>query len=80
MGRANFAPASKCRLGECGNCRPILLSSKVYRNAKTNLRREAEKIYNYFHPCLSYLISNLEIEVPRNQKKIYKKFKIRKIE
>ncbi|MFX0008447.1 MAG: FAD-binding oxidoreductase [Promethearchaeota archaeon] len=65
MERANLAPPSKCRSGECGFCRSALLSGRIYINPKTDLRRNADKLYNYFHPCSSYPISDIEIDVPR---------------
>jgi ferredoxin-NADP reductase len=65
MERANLAPPSRCRSGECGFCRSVLLSGRIYLNPKTDLRRSADKLYNYFHPCSSYPISDIEIEVPR---------------
>lgn len=65
MERANLAPPSRCRSGECGFCRSFLLSGKIFINPKTDLRRSADKLFNYFHPCSSYPISDIEIEVPR---------------
>jgi ferredoxin len=65
MERAKLAPPSRCRSGECGFCRSVLISGNIYINPKTDLRRSADKLYNYFHPCSSYPISDIEIEVPR---------------
>lgn len=66
MERANFAPPSKCRSGECGFCRSLLISGNVYVSPVSDWRREADKKFNYFHPCYSYPISDLEIIVPRH--------------
>jgi len=63
--RANLAPPSKCRSGECGFCRSLLLSGHIYVNPVSDWRREADKKYKFFHPCASYPISDLEISVPR---------------
>lgn len=63
--RAKLAPPSKCRSGECGFCRSLLLSGEVYVNPISDWRRTADKKFNYFHPCSSYPISNLELIVPR---------------
>ncbi len=63
--RANLAPPSKCRSGECGFCRSVLLSGHIYVSPINDSRRNADKLFNYFHPCSSYPISDLEIEVPR---------------
>jgi ferredoxin-NADP reductase len=66
MERANLAPPSKCRSGECGFCRSLLISGDVYINPISDWRRVADKHFNFFHPCSSYPISNLEIIVPRD--------------
>ncbi|MFX0058465.1 MAG: FAD-binding oxidoreductase [Candidatus Hodarchaeota archaeon] len=65
MERANLAPASKCRSGECGFCRSLLLSGNVFISPLSDWRRAADKKFNYFHPCASYPISDIEIIVPR---------------
>ena len=64
--RANLAPPSKCRSGECGFCRSFLLSGEIFVNPISDWRREGDKQYKFFHPCASYPISDLEISVPRN--------------
>ncbi|MFX1428474.1 MAG: FAD-binding oxidoreductase [Promethearchaeota archaeon] len=66
MERANLAPPSKCRSGECGFCRSLLISGDVYVSPFSDWRRSADKKFNYFHPCASYPISDLEIKVPRH--------------
>ena len=63
--RANLTPPSKCRSGECGFCRSYLISGNIYVSPISDWRREGDKKYNFFHPCSSYPISNLEIKVPR---------------
>ena len=64
--RANMAPPSKCRSGECGFCRSLLMSGKIYVSPIGDGRREADKKFNYFHPCYSYPISDLEIDIPKD--------------
>ena len=64
--RANLAPPSKCRSGECGFCRSLLLSGEIFVSPISDWRREGDKQYKFFHPCASYPISDLEISVPRN--------------
>ena len=66
MERAKLAPPSICRSGKCGFCRSVLLSGEIFVNPKNDGRRAADKILKYFHPCSSYPLSNLEIEVPRS--------------
>ncbi len=55
---------SHCRSGECGFCRSLLLDGEIFVSPENDGRREADKIYGYFHPCSSYPISNLEIKIP----------------
>ena len=63
--RANLNPPSKCRSGECGFCRTHLIDGDVYINPVSDWRKGADKKFNYFHPCASYPITNLEIKIPR---------------
>lgn len=55
---------SHCRSGECGFCRSLLLKGEVFVSPENDGRREADKLYGYFHPCSSYPISDLEIKIP----------------
>lgn len=64
--RANLKPPSKCRSGECGFCRSLLIDGKVYINPVSDWRKAGDKKFNYFHPCASYPITDLEIIIPRN--------------
>ena len=64
--RANLAPPSKCRSGECGFCRSLLISGEIFVSPKCDGRRAADKKFNFFHPCSSYPISNIEIDIPRD--------------
>ena len=64
--RANLNPPSKCRSGECGFCRSLLISGDVYISPVSDWRKAGDKKFNYFHPCASYPITDLEIKVPRH--------------
>jgi ferredoxin-NADP reductase len=64
--RAKLNPPSSCRSGECGFCRSLLISGDVYISPINDGRRDADKKFNFFHPCSSYPISDLEIIVPRS--------------
>ncbi len=66
MERAKLAPPSVCRSGQCGFCRSELISGEIFVNPKNDGRRTADKILKYFHPCSSYPLSNLEMEIPRS--------------
>ena len=54
---------SHCRSGECGFCRSLLLEGEVFVSPENDGRREADKLFGYFHPCSSYPISDLEIKI-----------------
>jgi ferredoxin-NADP reductase len=66
MERANLAPPSECRSGECGFCRSLLVSGDVYVIPDNDGRRTADKQFGYIHPCASYPLTDLEIVVPRD--------------
>ncbi len=63
--RAKLNPPSKCRSGECGFCRSLLISGDVYVSPVSDWRKAGDKKFNYFHPCASYPITDLEIKIPR---------------
>jgi len=65
MERANLAPPSQCRSGECGFCRALLHTGTIYVVPGNDGRRAADKKFNYFHPCYAYPLSDLEITVPK---------------
>ena len=62
--RGGIAVPSGCRSGECGYCHSRLVSGRCYIPASRDGRRQADKIYGYIHPCVSYPRSDLVIEVP----------------
>ncbi len=64
--RANLNPPSKCRSGECGFCRSLLISGDVYISPVSDWRKAGDKRFDYFHPCASYPITDLEIKIPRH--------------
>ena len=52
-----------CRSGECGWCHSHLISGEVYTPKSVDGRREADLIYGYIHPCCTFPLSDLVIEV-----------------
>ena len=64
--RAGIAVPSRCRSGECGWCRSKLVSGKVYIPEKTDGRRRADVEFNYIHPCSSFALSDLVLDVPNS--------------
>ena len=59
-----IAAPAHCRSGECGWCHSRLVSGQVYVPKEIDGRREADLIYGYIHPCCSFPLSDLVIEVP----------------
>ena len=61
--RGVHAPAH-CRSGECGWCHSRLISGEVFVPEKVDGVREADRIYGYIHPCATFPLTDVEIEVP----------------
>ena len=61
---AGIAAPAHCRSGECGWCHSRLVSGEVYCPKTVDGRREADYLYGYIHPCCSFPLSDLVIEVP----------------
>ena len=59
-----IAAPAHCRSGECGWCHSKLISGEVYTPKSVDGRREADFLYGYIHPCCSFPLSDLVIEVP----------------
>ena len=59
-----IAAPAHCRSGECGWCRSRLVNGEVYTPKSVDGRREADHIHGYIHPCCSFPLSDLVIEVP----------------
>ncbi|MBQ2847911.1 MAG: 2Fe-2S iron-sulfur cluster binding domain-containing protein [Clostridia bacterium] len=55
---------ARCRSGECGFCHSHLLSGKVYVPKHLEYRRLADYKFNCIHPCCSFPLTDLEINVP----------------
>lgn len=64
MEKAGILAPSHCRSGECGYCRSKLVAGDVYIRPDSDGRRIADKTYGYIHPCSTYPISDLEVEIP----------------
>ena len=62
--RAGIKAPSRCRSGECGWCRSRLVSGEVYLPEENEGRRWADKKYGFIHPCASFPVSDLLVEVP----------------
>ena len=64
MEKAGIRAPSHCRSGECGWCHSRLVSGDVYIPEDTDGRRLADKKFGWLHPCCSYPISDVTLEVP----------------
>ncbi len=61
--RAGIVAPSRCRSGECGWCRSRVVTGR-YFVAGIDSRRYADKTSNQIHPCVTYPISDMVIEIP----------------
>lgn len=63
MERAHIKAPSHCRSGECGWCHSKLLSGEVYIPKDTDGRRLADLKFGWVHPCATYALGDVEIEI-----------------
>ena len=61
---AGIAAPAHCRSGECSWCHSRLISGEVYCPKSVDGRREADYLYGYIHPCCSFPLSDVTLEVP----------------
>lgn len=59
-----IAAPAHCRSGECGWCHSLLIKGQVYSPKKLEHRREADIDFHYIHPCCTFPLTDLVIEVP----------------
>ena len=59
-----IAVPARCRSGECGFCHSHLLSGKVYVPEALEYRRLADYKFGCIHPCCSFPLTDLVINVP----------------
>lgn len=55
---------SDCRSGQCGWCHSRLVSGEVFIPEEADGRRQADKKFGWIHPCVSYPLSDICLEVP----------------
>lgn len=67
--RAGILAPSRCRSGECGWCRSKLVSGTVYVPEENDDRRWADRKFGYIHPCSSFPVSDIVMEVPGSYQK-----------
>ena len=61
--RAGISAPSRCRSGECGWCRARLISGQVFVPESMDGRRLADAGAGYIHPCSSWALSDICLEV-----------------
>ncbi len=61
--RAGIAAPSRCRSGECGWCRSRLIAGEVFVPDSMDGRRLADAGAGYIHPCSTWALSDLEMEI-----------------
>ena len=60
---AGIKAPTHCRSGECGWCHSRLISGNVYVPADADGRRMGDKKFGWIHPCASFPLSDIELEV-----------------
>lgn len=61
--RAGIEAPSRCRSGECGFCRSRLVKGDVFIPAENDGRRLADVQFGYIHPCSTYPLSDITLEL-----------------
>lgn len=64
MERAHIPAPARCRSGICGYCHSKLISGNVYIPQSVDGRRLADVEYGYIHPCATFPLSDIVIDVP----------------
>lgn len=64
MEHQGISVPNDCRSGMCGWCHSRLISGKVYVPKTVDGRRAADLKFGYIHPCCTFAISDLELEIP----------------
>jgi len=62
--RAGLTVPSRCRSGECGWCRTKVISGDFFAPAEHENRRWADRSSGYIHPCVTFPLSDMVLEVP----------------
>ena len=61
-----ITPPTRCRSGECGFCHSRLISGEVFIPKELNKLRQADSKFGFIHPCCSYPLTDIEIEISEN--------------
>ena len=61
--RAGIKAQASCRSGVCGWCRTKVISGDTYNPKKNDYRRKGDCLLGYIHPCASFPLSDLVLEI-----------------
>ena len=64
MENAGINPPNLCRIGKCGWCHSQIISGEIYVPKGADFRRMADKEFGYIHPCCSFPLSDIVLDVP----------------
>ncbi len=67
MERAGVPAPNKCRAGGCGYCHSKWIAGEFRIAEGRDGRREADRKFGFVHPCVTYLLSDMEIDVPAEE-------------
>lgn len=62
--RAGIPAPNKCRAGGCGYCHSKWISGQYRLAQGRDGRREADKKFGWLHPCVTYPLSHMEMDMP----------------
>ncbi|MBR2789225.1 MAG: 2Fe-2S iron-sulfur cluster binding domain-containing protein [Eggerthellaceae bacterium] len=64
MERAGIAAPVRCKNGSCGFCHSRVIAGEYFVAPENDFRRAADRKFGYIHPCCTYPLSDMEIDVP----------------
>lgn len=67
MERAGVPAPNKCRAGGCGYCHSKWIVGEFRIAEGRDGRREADRKFGFVHPCVTYPLSDMEIDVPAEE-------------
>ena len=62
--RAGIAAPVRCKNGFCGFCHSRVIAGNYYVASENDFRRAADRKFGYIHPCCTYPLSDMELDVP----------------
>ncbi len=62
--KAGLKVPSGCRFGVCGLCHTRLICGQYFVDKENEHRRKADLKFGYIHPCCTYPLSDMELDVP----------------